>query len=123
LKLRELVRRFLATDKRRGADEISRGARPDTAQFAGRGPSPSEAASAREMKRRAARAFDALPEDYRVVLRLVQSEGLTLGDAGARMGRSREATKKLYGRALSKLAQALDVDRRTSASPRRADGH
>jgi DNA-directed RNA polymerase specialized sigma24 family protein len=56
-------------------------------------------------------ALDALSEDHRTILRLVQFDGLTLGAAAERMGRSREAAKKLYGRALTKLGEALDVRR------------
>ena len=110
LKLLEMVRRYLATGKRRGAKEISRGARPDTAQFLGRGPSPSDVASAREQKARVSRALAGLRPDYRTVLTLVQFEQLTLAQAGERMGRSREAMKKLYGRALTKLAESLEID-------------
>lgn len=111
LKLRELVRRFLGTAKRAGTKEVSRGGRPDTAAFAAHGPSPSEGASDGESRRRTLRALDALSEDHRTILRLVQFEGLTLALAADRMGRSREAAKKLYGRALTKLGEALDVRR------------
>ena len=38
------------------------------------------------------------------MLELVFHEQLTLREAGERMGRSREAMKKLYGRALAKFA-------------------
>jgi RNA polymerase sigma-70 factor (ECF subfamily) len=48
-----------------------------------------------------------LPEDYRAVLRLVHDEGLTLADAGARMGRSPDAARMLYGRAVAKLTKEL----------------
>jgi DNA-directed RNA polymerase specialized sigma24 family protein len=51
-----------------------------------------------------------LPEDYRRILELVQFEGLTLRDAAGRMGRSYEAAKKLYGRALSRFAKELGTD-------------
>jgi DNA-directed RNA polymerase specialized sigma24 family protein len=38
---------------------------------------------------------------------LVHIEGLTLVDAGARMGRSADAVRKLYGRALAAMAPRL----------------
>ena len=41
------------------------------------------------------------------VIRLVHVEGLTLVDAGARMGRSADAARKLYGRALAAMAERL----------------
>jgi hypothetical protein len=49
----------------------------------------------------------------REVLALVQVEGLRLADAAARMGRSYEATKKLYGRAASRLAKGMATGRDT----------
>jgi RNA polymerase sigma-70 factor (ECF subfamily) len=107
LKLRESVRAFLGTRKRADVKEVSRGGRPDTAAFMGQSPTPSEVAVGRELEDAAARALRELPEDYRRVLQLVQVEGLTLKAAAERMDRSHEATKKLYGRALSRFAQLL----------------
>ena len=49
----------------------------------------------------------ALPDDYRNVLRMALEDGLTLKEAARRMGRSHEAVKKLYGRALARLAREL----------------
>jgi RNA polymerase sigma-70 factor (ECF subfamily) len=108
LKLREAVRRWLGTAKR--GREVSRGARPATDAFAARGPSPSEVAVASELKARATKAMDALSDDHRRVLELVQVEGLPLAEAAARMGRSADAARKLYGRALARFAEALDVE-------------
>jgi len=107
LKLREAVRRHLLTEKRAGGREVTRGARPNSSAFAARGPSPSDAAIGEETRRRAERAMAGLPEDYRTVLALVQIDGLTLADAAARMDRSYEAVKKLYGRAASQLAKDM----------------
>ena len=107
-KLREQIRMYRNTAKRGAADEVTRGARPDTVLFAGNGPSPSEAAIGEELRLIAIRALRELPDDYRRVIELVQVEQLTLRQAGERMGRSREAMKKLYGRALAKLAEAID---------------
>jgi len=49
-----------------------------------------------------------LPGDYRQVLQLVQLDHLALKEAAVSMGRSYEATKKLYGRAVAALARELD---------------
>ena len=57
--------------------------------------------------------MDKLPPDYREIIRLVQEEGLTMAEAAARMGRSRNAVKHLYGRALSQFAKLLGVPRHT----------
>ena len=56
------------------------------------------------------RAVEELPSAYREIVRLVHQEGLTLVEAGARMGRSAEAARKLYGRALAVLAGELDEE-------------
>jgi RNA polymerase sigma-70 factor (ECF subfamily) len=105
MKVREASRRFDGTSKRAAGREISRGGRVDTENFMGRGPSPSEVAATAELRERARRAREQLPEDYAEILRLTFDEGLTLGEAGERMGRSREAAKKLYGRALCRFKE------------------
>jgi len=110
-KLREALRRHLLTEKRAGGREVTRGARPNSSAFRGREPSPSEVAIGEETRVRAEQALAALPDDHREVLGLVQIEGLTLADAAVRMGRSYEATKKLYGRAASKLAKGMTTGR------------
>jgi RNA polymerase sigma-70 factor (subfamily 1) len=94
-------------DKRGMNREVTRSQRADTAQYAGRGPSPSEAAIASELTRHARDAMAELSEDYREVLRLTRTEQLSLKEAGETMGRSYEAIKKLYGRALASFAKEL----------------
>ena len=108
LKLREAVRRFLGTAKR--GREVTKPDRPSTAKFEGRGPSPSEVAQAAELRARASVALDALAPDYREILHLVQIEMLPLAEAAVRMNRTPEAARKLYGRALSRYAEMLDVE-------------
>jgi RNA polymerase sigma-70 factor (subfamily 1) len=76
------------------------GAEPDQ-------PSPSEEAVSAEEEDVLRAAVASLPDDYATVVRLVHIEGLTLVDAGARMGRSADATRKLYGRALEAMAGKL----------------
>ena len=70
-------------------------------------PSPSEPAGAAEEARAVNDALSLLPEDHRKILELVFHEHLTLREAGERMGRSREAAKKLYGRALAGLMELV----------------
>jgi RNA polymerase sigma factor (sigma-70 family) len=116
LKVREAIRRHAGTAKRAAGREVTRGRRPDTADVPGAGPSPSDLAAASE-RRAAVRATMAkLPEDYRRVLGLIQGERTTLDGAAAIMGRSREAVKKLYARALARLADLLGL-------PGKEDGH
>ncbi|MHC5041976.1 MAG: sigma-70 family RNA polymerase sigma factor [Planctomycetota bacterium] len=104
-KVLELVKRHDLAARRSAQREVTRGQRQATAQFAGGLPSPSQAAIASEMREFAARAFRSLSDDYREVIRLVREEGLNLKEAAARIGRSHEATKKLYGRALAQFGK------------------
>lgn len=53
------------------------------------------------------RVIDELRPEHAAALRLVHLEGLTLAEAGARMGKSAEAVRKIYGRALARLAERL----------------
>jgi len=108
LKVKEAIRKHAGTAKRAAGREISRGKRPDTGQFVGDATTPSQAAIGAEAAEQVRQALETLPEDYREVLRLTREECLTLREAAARMGRSREAAKKLYGRALLRFKKALD---------------
>jgi len=107
-KLRDEIRRFRETRRRGERQEVSRGARPDTTFIQGTGPSPSQFAMGRELEARLEVAMAALPEDYREALTLVQARRLTLREAAESMGRSREAMKKLYARAVARLASQLE---------------
>jgi RNA polymerase sigma factor (sigma-70 family) len=105
LKAREAVRRYATTAKRAVAREITHEGRPDTRDWVARGPSPSDAAIGLEAAQAVAKAMSVLPPPYRDVLRLTRVEGMSIGDAARRMGRSRDAAKKLYGRALSRFTE------------------
>jgi RNA polymerase sigma-70 factor (ECF subfamily) len=70
-------------------------------------PSPSEELVADEDAARVRAARQRLSDDHRTVVALVHDEGLTLAAAGARMGRSAEAARKLYSRAVAELAARL----------------
>lgn len=107
-KLREEVRRHNGASKRSAGREVTRGERPDTALFRGRGRSPSSAAMESEESLRVRAAMQRLREDDRTVLHLTLERGLTLREAAERMGRSRDAAKKLYGRALVRLREIVD---------------
>lgn len=82
------------------------GTAPET-RLASPGSSPSLHAAKREERGDMLAAIDALPESYRVLLRLVHVDGLTLTGAAAVLGRSANATCKLYGRALDRLTRVL----------------
>ena len=108
---RKVVDRYAGTAKRELAREVTRGARPDTCQLQGQGPSPSQFAIAAELREAATRALRKLPDDDREVLRLVQDEDRSFAEVARRMDRSPDAVRMLYGRALDRYARILDVER------------
>jgi RNA polymerase sigma-70 factor (ECF subfamily) len=106
-KVREVTRRYAGTAKRGAVAEVTRGARPETAAFVGGGPSPSQVAVAGELRDRVRAAVATLPPDYQEVLRLRQGEHLSLDETAQRMQRTKDSVKKLYARALDRLAEVL----------------
>jgi RNA polymerase sigma factor (sigma-70 family) len=108
LKARESIRNQEVAARRSARREVTRSQRRDTGQFAGDQPTPSQVVIGAELADLARRAAAALPEDYRTILRLAREEGLSLGEAAERMRRSREAVKKLYGRALCRFRKVFD---------------
>lgn len=109
-KVGSAMKRHLYAAKRAAGAEVSRGARADTGHFRGPGPSPSQHAQTSEERQLVRDALSLLPEDYARVLTLVFEQQLTLREAGEQMERSREATKKLYGRALARFTKILDQE-------------
>jgi RNA polymerase sigma-70 factor (ECF subfamily) len=71
-------------------------------------PSPSGHAMARERDDALRAALDRLPEDYRAILRLRYDDGLGFDEIAARMGRTPEAVRKLWARAVARLQQEMD---------------
>ena len=64
------------------------------------------------MEELAEKALEQLPPDYREVLRLCREEDASLREVGERMGRSREAAKKLHGRAMVQFIKNFESLRR-----------
>lgn len=91
--------------KRAMQREVTRGARPPTNAAPGRQATPSEVVSAEETRELAQRARRALPPDHQQVLRMALEDGVPLREVAERMGRSYEATRKLYGRAFLRFKQ------------------
>jgi RNA polymerase sigma-70 factor (ECF subfamily) len=69
--------------------------------------SPSQQAVRHEQATWLARALERLPEDYREVLVLHHLEGCAFPEVARHMGRSVEAVKKLWARALARLKRSL----------------
>jgi RNA polymerase sigma-70 factor (ECF subfamily) len=77
-------------------------------QLAAADPSPSGAAIQDEETRRMAGAMRRLPEHYRQVLVWRHQDGLSHAEIGRRLGRSDEAVRKLWVRAVAALQQEMD---------------
>ena len=114
-KLREELRRHGGVQKRAAHNEVSRGGRPETGQFHGAAPSPSQVAIASEFRAQIETVLATLSADHRRVLELTRLSGMTLAEAARELGRTREATKKLYGRAFVRFQAAYRE--RFGASP------
>jgi RNA polymerase sigma-70 factor (ECF subfamily) len=106
-KLLDEVRRHAAAQKRAAARETRIRTRDEKPDFAEQRRTPSEDAAAAEDADRLRSKLDLLPEHHRAILRLVHDEGLSLVDAGARMGRTPDAARMLYGRAVAKLTKLI----------------
>jgi RNA polymerase sigma-70 factor, ECF subfamily len=105
-----LRRRYRGTLKRQLSLEVSNSAKADgSAQpgLAWHGETPSMHAARHEQAEALMTALDRLPEDYRRVVLWYQYDRLTFEEIGQRLGRSAEAARKLWSRALMRLTQEL----------------
>jgi RNA polymerase sigma-70 factor (ECF subfamily) len=115
-RLAKLLRRYLGTRRRDVHLERDLAVELDqSSQLLDRGlvvmsPSPSQQARRRELAALLAEALERLPEDYREVLILRHLEEQTFPDVARRMGRSVEAVKKLWARAVPRLRDVLGED-------------
>jgi RNA polymerase sigma-70 factor, ECF subfamily len=113
--LRTILERRIANEVRDGVAAAKRDARREVrfpSGTGGGGPardqtSPSEEAMNEEDAARVRAARTSLTPDHRTVIGLVHDEGLTLARAGELMGRSADAARKLYARAVSELTSRL----------------
>jgi RNA polymerase sigma-70 factor (ECF subfamily) len=116
--LRTILERRVADEIRRHVEASARDVRrevrmPTTAMGVGMAASQASPSAEVVAEERAAALRDEvarLDDDHREVIRLVHDEGLTLVEAGRRMGRSADAVRKLYGRALVRLGERLPDD-------------
>ncbi len=107
LKAREALRAHAGTSKRAVGREVTRGDASAAPEGVAAGPSPSQAAMTAETRDAVRSVLATLAPDYREVLRLARLEGLAIREVAERMGRSPEAIKKLYGRALAAFGRAV----------------
>jgi RNA polymerase sigma-70 factor (ECF subfamily) len=107
------ARRYRATGKRQVAREVPlAGSDSSGAVAAGPAaatPSPSMEAMAHEKAEAVARALERLPEDYRRVITLRNQERRDFEEIGRLMGRSTDAARRLWSRAIERLQQELEA--------------
>lgn len=101
-------RRFYKTRKR-GIDRECRLDEVETSLLA-TGPTPSQVVSADEELKRFRQAIAQLPEDYQRILQLRYQEGLTFEAIGPRMGRTANAARLLWLRAVERIKQSLRIE-------------
>lgn len=109
--LGKLARRYRDTQKRQLGREVSlspagssAGPRPEPAAPV---ESPSYEARARERDEALERALGRLPDDHRLVIDLRYREGRSFEEVAAALGRSLDATRKLWARAVDRLQHEL----------------
>lgn len=98
--------RRLKTDKRDVGREVPLAGQGD--DVTDPAASPSAQAAAREEAEALDRAIEQLPEEYRQVILLRNREQLAWQEVGQRLGRSAEAARQLWTRALVKLHEIME---------------
>jgi RNA polymerase sigma-70 factor (ECF subfamily) len=109
--LANFARHYRATDKRRIEREVTLPAeRPSGgSDLPGADPTPSVLASDRETAEAIGRALARLPDDYRQVIVLRNQEDRSFEEIAALLGRSENAARKLWFRAIERLQQELSA--------------
>lgn len=101
------VRRHLGAEKRSVRREISRDPAVSDSGPVAPGASPSAEAAGEEERTLVANAIEAMEGDDRLVLRLVHLEGKDFPEAARELGRSPDAARKLYARAVLRLGRRI----------------
>jgi RNA polymerase sigma-70 factor (ECF subfamily) len=116
-KVREAIRGHEGAARRSLQREVTRAQRAQMAQMPAGTPTPSQIAVGAETAALADRILEEMREDDRTVLRLTRHERLTLQETAVRMNRSREATRKLLGRALARFSERFEEALRIANGP------
>jgi RNA polymerase sigma-70 factor (ECF subfamily) len=108
-RLSKFARRYRQTQKRGIGSEVPL----DAGQHAGAGlaaaqPTPSVMLMVGERAKAVQLALERLPKDHRDVILMRYQEQLTFEEVGRRMGRSADAARKLWWRALVRLQEELE---------------
>jgi RNA polymerase sigma-70 factor (ECF subfamily) len=108
--VRDAVRRFEHSQKRSTKREENIDVvvdRHGVSVLRSGGSPPEHSAMRREDAARVLQVLDRVPDDYRTVLRLRYWDGLTFPQIAERIGRTDEAARKLWFRALARLNAEL----------------
>jgi len=112
-RLTDLMRRYLGSQRRdvrlerELAAELEQSSQDLDAGLLAKQDSPSQQVAQREQGLLLADALSRLPEDYREVLILRHMEGLTFPEVAQRLGRTLDAVKSVWTRALDRLRLSL----------------
>jgi RNA polymerase sigma-70 factor (ECF subfamily) len=98
---------------------LAREQQADSALVHPRQPSPSGEALSREEWEQLNQAMTKLPELYRQAIELRHAGNLTFQELGQKLGRSEEAARKLWARAVRQLQEELGIhgNRRGDSGP------
>jgi RNA polymerase sigma-70 factor (ECF subfamily) len=111
-RLAHFVRRYRATQKRGLRREVALDAGDSALSPAGAlaadTPTPSMEAVAHEQAELIQRILQRLPEDYRTVITLRYQDDLSFEEIGHRLGRTAEAARKLWWRAVERLQDEME---------------
>jgi RNA polymerase sigma-70 factor (ECF subfamily) len=107
-----VARRFTGTGKRDPRREVVLGRDDSTAglQLAADLPTPSRILVAEEEQRELLSAIDRLPSHYRDAILFRHRDGMSYAEIGEKLGRTPEAVRKLWARAVELLQELLEAD-------------
>lgn len=106
--LADCARQYRSTDKRQLDREVSIDQDSLPMDLPGDDSTPSSKAMAREEHEKLQEAIDRLTEDYRTIIVLRNQERKPFEEIGRLMGRSTDAAKKLWGRAILQLEKEMN---------------
>ncbi len=109
--LRDANKYWQRTEKRAGAVEVPLQGRPTSSllqiELASQENSPSTQIRVDEDRQRVRSSLEKLPDEYRQVIELRTFDLMPFDEVGAAMSRSSEAARKLWTRAVDRLAEEL----------------
>lgn len=117
----ELARRLVQTEKRNPNREVplvdEEGTSEGGIDLPAIGPGPSTVAEVNDELNRLREALPRLPDEYRQVIQLRSFDRRSWGEIGDIMERTSDAVRKLFARAVERLADELEIPRGESPPP------